>query len=83
MLYVEMVPNPMERVSVERCEHCKKDLASFPWRHYLSGSIPEGLMALSNDSLSVGEAHESACPSPNRIPENELVYFSTDADFIY
>ena len=82
MLWVEMVPNPMERVSVERCEHCKTDLASFPWKHYLKWSSVT-LMDLSNDSLAVGEAHEAVCPSPNRIPEDELIYFSTDADYIY
>ena len=83
MLYVEMVPNPMERVSVERCEPCKKDLASFPWRHYLRGSISEGLMSLNDDSLAVEEAHMSVCPSPNSVSDNELIYFSTDTDYIF
>ena len=79
--WVEMVPNPMERISVVRCQHCETDLASFPWKHYLRGNLTDGMMALNNKALEVEESHEVVCPSPNRIPDDELIYFSTDTDF--
>ena len=81
MLWTDMVPNPMERVGVARCEHCKTDLASFAWKYYLRGNLTDGMMALNNEALQVEEAHEVVCPSPSSIPEHELVYFSTDTDF--